>query len=96
MTHRVVILTEDLKALRAIAAKGEHRIVSATPEPDRTTQKLSPAEALRIFNTYKGGATAARTAEAHGVSMQTVTRIALNPTHYGVDAEPIRRTIRGK
>lgn len=49
------------------------------------------ARARRIYNDYAKGLLVRDIAQRHGVSNQTVSRVAGDPARYGIDKPPIRR-----
>lgn len=48
--------------------------------------------AAAVYRDYSDGLSGQEVALRHGISIQTVSRIVLDPKRYGIQAKPIRRT----
>lgn len=93
--YRLIFSTMDPRAARQLAqaAKG----IQGVALEHRGELNLGPSiperhqRARDIYQDYATGASAKAVALRHGVSVQTVSRIALDPGRYGIKAPAIRR-----
>lgn len=94
--HRIMILCPETEPVLSALKRIRGASVESVQPVGYRRMKIDRDLAQRIYDDYAGGLDGPTVANRNGVSKQTVSRVALNPAHYGLKGKPLRRMHIGR